>query len=67
LNNQFMVAASEISESSDTGTADPQISITSFAPLASNGLYIGGITAGDEVINSSKEAVNLIFDGGTYS
>jgi hypothetical protein len=67
LNNQFMVAASEISESSDTGTADPQISITTFAPLASNGLYIGGITAGDEVINSSKEAVNLIFDGGTYS
>ena len=67
LNNEFMVAASEISESSDTGTADPQISISAFAPLASNGLYIGGITAGDEVINSSKEAVNLIFDGGTYS
>ena len=67
LNNQFMVAASEISESSDTGTADPQISVSAFAPLASNGLYIGGITAGDEVINSSKEAVNLIFDGGTYS
>lgn len=67
LNNQFMVAASEISESADTGTADPQISVTAYAPLASNGLYIGGITAGDEVINSSKEAVNLIFDGGTYS
>ena len=67
LNNQFMVAAADISESSDTGTADPQISVTAFAPLASNGLYIGGITAGDEVINSSKEAVNLIFDGGTYS
>ena len=66
LNNQFMVAASEISESSGTGTADPQISISAYAPLASNGLYIGGITAGDEVINSSKEAVNLIFDGGTY-
>jgi hypothetical protein len=67
LNNSFMVAASEISESADTGTADPQISISAYAPLVSNGLYIGGITAGDEVINSSKEAVNLVFDGGTYS
>jgi len=67
LNNQFMVAASEISESADTGTADPQISVTAYAPLASDSLYIGGITAGDEVINSNKEAVNLIFDGGTYS
>ena len=67
LNNQFIAAASEISESADTGTADPQISVSAYAPLVSNGLYVGGITAGDEVINSSKEAVNLIFDGGTYS
>ena len=67
LNNEFMVAASEIAESADTGTADPQISVTAYAPLVSSGLYIGGITAGDEVINSSKQAVNLIFDGGTYS
>ena len=67
LNNQFVGIASAISESADTGTADPQISITSYAPIVSGGLYVGGITAGDEVINSSKEAVNLIFDGGTYN
>jgi len=67
LNNQFVGIASAISEAADTGTADPQISITSYAPLVSAGLYVGGTSAGDEVINSSKEAVNLIFDGGTYS
>ena len=67
LNNQFVGIASVISESADTGTADPQISITSYAPLVAAGLYVGGTSAGDEVINSSKEAVNLIFDGGTYS
>jgi hypothetical protein len=67
LNNQFVGIASAISESADTGTADPQISITSYAPLVAAGLYVGGTSAGDEVINSSKEAVNLIFDGGTYS
>jgi len=67
LNNQFVGIASAISEAADTGTADPQISITSYAPLVAAGLYVGGTSAGDEVINSSKEAVNLIFDGGTYS
>ena len=59
--------ASQISETADTGTADPQISITAFAPIGVNALYIGSVTtAGNEVINSSKEAVNLIFDGGSY-
>ena len=69
LDNQFIGIASAISISNDEGTtdADPQISVTTFAPIAANALYIGGITTGDEVINSSKEAVNLIFDGGTYS
>ena len=67
LNNEFIGIASAISEAADTGTADPQITISSYAPLVAAGLYVGGTTAGDEVINSSKEAVNLIFDGGTYS
>ena len=66
LDNQFMAMLSEISESSDTGTADPQVTATAFAPVAAGGLYIGGIASGNEVINSSKEAVNLIFDGGSY-
>lgn len=67
LDNQFVGIASAISEAADTGTADPQITISSYAPLVSAGLYVGGTTSNDEVINSSKEAVNLIFDGGTYS
>jgi len=59
--------ASQISESAGSGTADPQVSITAFAPIGVNALYIGSVTtAGNEVINSSKEAVNLIFDGGSY-
>lgn len=66
LNNQFMAILSELSESSDTGNADPQITPTSYAPVAVGGLYIGGITSGNEVINSSQAAVNLTFDGGTY-
>lgn len=67
LNNQFMAMVSAVSESSDGQFPDvPQISVSSYAPVASGGLYIGGISSGDEVINSSKQAVNLVFDGGTY-
>jgi hypothetical protein len=66
LDNEFIAAASDITENSSTGNADPQVSVTAYAPIVSAGLYVGGITAGDEVINSSKEAVNLVFDGGTY-
>ena len=66
LNNQFMAMLSELSESADTGNADPQITATAYAPIAAGGLYIGGVAAGNEVINSSQAAVNLTFDGGTY-
>ena len=66
LNNQFMAMLSELSESADTGNADPQITATAYAPVAAGGLYIGGIASGNEVINSSQAAVNLVFDGGTY-
>jgi len=66
LNNQFMAMLSEMTEVGDTGTADPQITATAYAPIATNGLYIGGIAAGNEVINSSQAAVNLTFDGGSY-
>jgi len=66
LNNQFMAMLSELSESADTGNADPQITATAYAPVAAGGLYVGGIAAGNEVINSSQAAVNLTFDGGTY-
>jgi hypothetical protein len=66
LDNQFMAMLSEIAEVSDTGTANPQITATAYAPVAAGGLYIGGITSGNQVINSSQAAVNLTFDGGTY-
>jgi len=66
LDNQFMAMLSELSESADTGNADPQIDVTAYAPVAAGGLYIGGIASGNEVINSSQQAVNLVFDGGTY-
>jgi len=66
LDNQFMAMLSELSESADTGNADPQIGATAYAPVAAGGLYIGGIASGNEVINSSQQAVNLVFDGGTY-
>ena len=66
LDNGFMAMLSQLSESSGTGNADPQITATAYAPVASGGLYVGGITANDQVINSSKAAVNLTFDGGSY-
>lgn len=66
LNNQFMAMLSEITEASDTGNADPQITATAYAPVAAGGLYIGGTASGNEVINSSQAAVNLTFDGGSY-
>ena len=66
LNNQFMAMLSELSESADTGNADPQITATAYAPVAAGGLYIGGVDTANEVINSSQAAVNLTFDGGTY-
>lgn len=66
LNNQFMAMLSELSDGGGTDNDSPQITATAYAPVAAGGLYIGGITAGDEVINSTKEAVNLVFDGGSY-
>ncbi len=66
LDNQFMAMLSELSEDVNTGNASPQITPGAYAPVAAGGLYIGGIAAGNEVINSSQQAVNLSFDGGSY-
>lgn len=66
LNNQFMAMLSQLSDGYGTDVDSPQITATAYAPVAAGGLYIGGIAAGDEVINSSKQAVNLVFDGGSY-
>ena len=66
LNNQFVGVAASITESADTGTANPQVTIDTFAPIAASDLYLGGTASGNQIINSSGEAVNLIFDGGSY-
>ena len=66
LNNGFMAMLSELAESSDTGNADPQITATAYAPIAAGGLYLGGEASGNHIINSSGEAQNLVFDGGSY-
>ena len=66
LNNGFMAMLSELAESSDTGNADPQITATAYAPIAAGGLYLGGVASGNHIINSSGEAQNLVFDGGSY-
>lgn len=72
LDNTFVAFASSITTpiSGNTGTtsADPQVTVSQYAPIIASSLYLGGTNSGtDLVINSSKEAVNLIFDGGTYS
>ena len=66
LDNQFMAMLSELSEDVNTGNASPQVTPSAYAPVAAGGLYIGGIASGNEVINSSQQAVNLSFDGGSY-
>lgn len=66
LNNQFMAMLSELSDGGGTDSDSPQITATTYAPVAAGGLYIGGIASENEVINSSQAAVNLTFDGGSY-
>jgi hypothetical protein len=68
LDNEFIGIASAITETADTGTADPQVTINEYAPVVAAELFLGGTSrVNDLVINSNKEAVNFIFDGGTYS
>jgi hypothetical protein len=71
IDNTIIGIASAITITNDTGTtdADPTVTINTYAPVAMGALFIGGTTAGDggqEVINSSRQAVNLVFDGGSY-
>lgn len=67
MDNAGFELASVITETSDTGNADPQIAVGTHASLGVASLYIGGIaTAANEVINSSKEVINVTIDCGTY-
>ena len=67
LDNTALVAAATITETSGSGNADPSIAIDSFANFAVDALYIGDPnTASNEVIDSSKNVINVIIDGGSY-
>jgi hypothetical protein len=56
-----------ITNEAGTNAADPQIAITEFANLAVNSLFIGDLgTAANQVIDSSKNVINVTIDGGTY-
>lgn len=69
FDNLYVGIASVISEANPgggSGSNDPTVTITTYAPIVADSLYLGGINAADLVINSDNEAVNLIFDGGSY-
>jgi hypothetical protein len=69
LDNTGFALTSDLSVSSDT-TADansPQLTVNTFAPLAVNSLYIGSLgTATNQVIDSSKNVINVTIDCGTF-
>jgi len=66
LDNTFIAAAADVTESADTGNADPQVSVSTLASFVANDLYLGGTASGNQIINSSGQAQNLVFDGGSY-
>ena len=66
LDNTFIAAAASVTESADTGNADPQVSVSTLASFVANDLYLGGTASGNQIINSSGQAQNLVFDGGSY-
>ena len=70
LDNTGFALASELAiGSGDTGTtaADPQLTVTTHATLAVGNLFVGALgTATNEVINSSKQVINVTIDCGTY-
>lgn len=66
LDNTFIAAAASVTESAGTGNADPQVSVSTLASFVANDLYLGGTASGNQIINSSGQAQNLVFDGGSY-
>jgi len=69
FDNLYVGIASAITETNPgggSGSNDPTVTIDTYAPIVADSLYLGGINAADLVINSDNEAVNLIFDGGSF-
>jgi hypothetical protein len=67
VDNAGFELASTLTETAGSGNADPQITVDTRASLGIASLYIGSIgTSTNEVINSSKQVVNVTIDCGTY-
>ena len=66
LDNSFIAAVGVATETTGVGNTMPQLNITSYADFVANDLYLGGTASTNLVINSSGEAQNLVFDGGSY-
>jgi hypothetical protein len=67
IDNAGFELAATLTESAGTAGSDPQIAVDTRASLGIASLYIGSIgTATNEVINSSKQVINVTIDCGTY-
>lgn len=72
IDNQYVGFASAISLTNADGDtdADPTITIDTYAPVLAQALYFGGTSDLDNLVmrrnGSVNEAVNLVFDGGSY-
>ncbi len=68
IDNAGFELAATLTETADpSADADPQITVNTRASLGIASLYIGSIgTSTNEVINASKELINVTVDCGTY-
>lgn len=67
IDNAGFELAATLTETAGTAGSDPQIAVDTRASLGIASLYIGSIgTATNEVINSSKQVINVTIDCGTY-
>ena len=64
---EILSSLGTISGDTSTGVGNPTIASQVYAAVSLGSLYIGAAsTATNEVIDSSKNVINVIIDGGTY-
>ena len=66
LDNQFIAAVGNATETVGVGNTRPQLNVTSYADLLAKDLYLGGTATTNLIINNNGQAQNLVFDGGSY-
>lgn len=67
IDNSGFELAATLTESAGTAGSDPQIAVNTRASLGIASLFIGSIgTPTNEVVNSSKQVINVTIDCGTY-